>query len=251
MTVAKSARNRSSAEQKLVELKRRLREISDLTAAGDVLNWDQATYMPQGGADARGRQCAVLYLRRTSRRSRRHSASCSTRLPITARACRTILTTLAWSVSRAATFKRCDYLDKALAYHSPDPSDPSVPERVITIMLAEECWEMAALLDDTMADEESIVRRAGTPVSRRFLLSPFNWAADSVALLADLDPTVCVELCKIEGTRMHVMALALANLKVKPNLELGRLLLCGSIRQVFTETLGRSPPAGLTNRPGA
>jgi len=61
MTVAKSARNRSSAEQMLMELKRRLREISDLTAAGDVLNWDQATYMPQGGADARGRQCAVLY----------------------------------------------------------------------------------------------------------------------------------------------------------------------------------------------
>jgi hypothetical protein len=40
MTVAKSARNGSSAEQMLVELKRRLRGISDLTAAGDVLNWD-------------------------------------------------------------------------------------------------------------------------------------------------------------------------------------------------------------------
>ena len=63
---------------------------------------------------------------------------------------------------------------------------------------------MAALLDDTMADEDSIVRRAVTPVSRRFLLSPFNWATDPVAVLADLDPTVCVELCKIEGTRMHV-----------------------------------------------
>ena len=49
---------------------------------------------------------------------------------------------------------------------------------------------MAALLDDTMPDEETIVRRAVTPVSRRSLLSPFNWAADSVALLADLDPTV-------------------------------------------------------------
>jgi carboxypeptidase Taq len=61
MTAAKSARNRRSAEQKLVELKRRLREISDLTAAGDVLNWDQATYMPRGGADARGRQYAALY----------------------------------------------------------------------------------------------------------------------------------------------------------------------------------------------
>ena len=32
-----------------------------MTAAGDVLNWDQATYMPRGGADTRGRQCAVLY----------------------------------------------------------------------------------------------------------------------------------------------------------------------------------------------
>ena len=52
MTAAKSARNRRSAEQKLVELKRRLREISDLTAAGDVLNWDQATYMPREGANA-------------------------------------------------------------------------------------------------------------------------------------------------------------------------------------------------------
>jgi carboxypeptidase Taq len=44
----------------LAELKQRLREISDLNAAGDVLNWDQATYMPEGGAGARGRQRAML-----------------------------------------------------------------------------------------------------------------------------------------------------------------------------------------------
>lgn len=44
----------------LLELKRRLREISDLNAASDVLNWDQATYMPEGGAAARGRQRAML-----------------------------------------------------------------------------------------------------------------------------------------------------------------------------------------------
>jgi carboxypeptidase Taq len=54
------ARNRRSAEDKLKELKRRLLEISDLRAAGSVLSWDQATYMPQGGAPARGRQEATL-----------------------------------------------------------------------------------------------------------------------------------------------------------------------------------------------
>ena len=35
-------------------------------------------------------------------------------------------------------FFKIDYFDKALACHSPGPSDPSAPERAITIMLAEE-----------------------------------------------------------------------------------------------------------------
>ena len=60
MTDGKPRRTRRSAEQMLVELKQRLREISDLNAAGSVLNWDQATYMPQAGAGARGRQLAML-----------------------------------------------------------------------------------------------------------------------------------------------------------------------------------------------
>ena len=42
------------------ELRRRYQEINDLAAAAAVLNWDQATYMPEGGAEARGRQCATL-----------------------------------------------------------------------------------------------------------------------------------------------------------------------------------------------
>ena len=35
-------------------------------------------------------------------------------------------------------FFKIDYYDKALSFHSSDPADPSVTERVIMIMLAEE-----------------------------------------------------------------------------------------------------------------
>jgi carboxypeptidase Taq len=58
---AKAAKkNGRSLDAKFDELKRRLREIGDLQFATAVLSWDQATYMPPGGADARGRQGAML-----------------------------------------------------------------------------------------------------------------------------------------------------------------------------------------------
>jgi carboxypeptidase Taq len=47
-------------QEKLNELRARLAEIDDLNGAGAVLNWDQSTYMPPGGAPARGRQLATL-----------------------------------------------------------------------------------------------------------------------------------------------------------------------------------------------
>ena len=42
-----------SDEARLAELERRLSEIADLGSAGAVLGWDQATYMPAGGAAGR------------------------------------------------------------------------------------------------------------------------------------------------------------------------------------------------------
>ena len=37
-----------------------------------------------------------------------------------------------------AIFFKIDYFDRSLDYHSPDPTDPSVTVRVITVMLADE-----------------------------------------------------------------------------------------------------------------
>jgi carboxypeptidase Taq len=42
------------------ELRHRLQEIYDLKSAASLLGWDQVTYMPPGGARARGRQLATL-----------------------------------------------------------------------------------------------------------------------------------------------------------------------------------------------
>ena len=44
----------------LTELKARLREAADIGSAISVLGWDQSTYMPAGGAAARGRQISRL-----------------------------------------------------------------------------------------------------------------------------------------------------------------------------------------------
>jgi carboxypeptidase Taq len=44
----------------LSQLKTRLLEVDDLQHAAELLRWDQATYMPPGGAAARGRQLGTL-----------------------------------------------------------------------------------------------------------------------------------------------------------------------------------------------
>ena len=51
---------RMPAERHLKDLKERLLEASDIACAASVLSWDQSTYMPPGGAEARGRQMSRL-----------------------------------------------------------------------------------------------------------------------------------------------------------------------------------------------
>ena len=45
---------------RFAELLQLLREVHDLEAAAELLEWDQETYMPEQGAEARGRQLATL-----------------------------------------------------------------------------------------------------------------------------------------------------------------------------------------------
>ncbi len=78
------------------------------------------------------------------------------------------------------------------------------------------------------------------------VLAPFCWAADSIAMLVDRDPTLVADLLRLRRVRMHLIALALAHLKTDPRPELGRFLLCGRAGEVVTSAIGRGPPAGLS-----
>lgn len=44
----------------------------------------------------------------------------------------------AFEFDQRQVFFKIDYYDRSLTTHSPDPTDPAVTQRVITIMLAEE-----------------------------------------------------------------------------------------------------------------
>jgi carboxypeptidase Taq len=46
--------------EKLEQLKTLLAEVADLHAVQSVLSWDQQTYMPQAGGEARGNQLATV-----------------------------------------------------------------------------------------------------------------------------------------------------------------------------------------------
>jgi len=59
-TLVKITTQSPEIRQRLSQLLELLGEVNDLRSAADLLGWDQTTYMPPGGALARGRQLATL-----------------------------------------------------------------------------------------------------------------------------------------------------------------------------------------------
>ncbi len=60
---------------KLNQLKTIMGEVSDLDNAAGLLGWDQQTYMPVGGGEARGQQLATIGSWRTRKPLRKKSAN--------------------------------------------------------------------------------------------------------------------------------------------------------------------------------
>ncbi len=59
-TTEDSIQKGKNVKSRLTELRHRLQEIHDLQAAAALLGWDQRTYMPPGGVQARARQIGAL-----------------------------------------------------------------------------------------------------------------------------------------------------------------------------------------------
>jgi hypothetical protein len=73
------------------------------------------------------------------------------------------------------------YFDKSRTYHSPDPADPSVTERVITIMLLKNTSQASCCSRTSRAT--TIVRSlVVTPISRNFMSMLFETSETSLRL---------------------------------------------------------------------
>jgi hypothetical protein len=74
-----------------------------------------------------------------------------------------------------------------------------------------------------------------------FLLSPFGWAAEPLAVMVNAEPSLLADPFEMSRARMHLIALALAHLEPPRPPEIGRLLTHGSPRQVLEQVLGQCP----------
>ena len=91
-------------QKKITELKRLLQEASDLSAVSSVLGWDQQVFMPPGGANARGRQMAILAQLTQERAANPRIGQLLDELePVTQKACLMMTTMPPWSARPGAS----------------------------------------------------------------------------------------------------------------------------------------------------
>src|SRR4029077_1816497 len=65
-------------------------------------------------------------------------------------------------------FFKIDYFDRSLSYHSPDPTDPAVTVRVITVMLADEyCPPRGSRLLTQVIGPPAIMTPTEIPLAQR------------------------------------------------------------------------------------
>jgi hypothetical protein len=67
-----------------------------------------------------------------------------------------------------------------------------------------------------------------------FLISPFGWAAEPLAVMVNSEPSLVADLFEMSRARMHLIALALAHLEPPHPPEIGRLLTHGSPPRSFS-----------------
>jgi hypothetical protein len=76
------------------------------------------------------------------------------------------------------------------------------------------------------------------------LMKPLRWAATRLAELVEADPQSLSNLLQIDSPRMHLIALAFAHLDREATLDMGQLLMRGSVRAV-TERVLNFYPTGI------
>jgi hypothetical protein len=92
-----------------------------------------------------------------------------------------------------------------------------------------------------MEMNESPADRATRHIKPGHLLESFGWAAGAVTEIVAAQPHLLVDLLAIDCQRMHVIAMALANLESEATAKLAELLMRGSVRTV-TEHISTLDP---------
>ncbi len=73
-----------------------------------------------------------------------------------------------------------------------------------------------------------------------YLLTPFGWAANPLAAMIQSDPGLLKHMFELDRPRMHVIALALAQLDDNPAQRLAPVLFRGSAREVLQRVVGQA-----------